>query len=270
MNTIEAVGVVHVEGIKTRIERRKSQVVNVQRSRSFSVVQIDNPTKELDALMLGNSLLGYGGNMSLNNIAIMENLMTMSIMEANYEVPGANNSAEWYDAFVKCLRDLGCFVADNGYTQYSANATRVDAGFVIKDIIKGILDGLATSLPAASVLNGVVGTTIEGLKGDKDSLNLFNSQVKTPKGARLSVIPCEELANGILIASSTSLKEEGNTSNGGVLFVDWQTSAREIYRGKSFITFNPTKYAEIKDDIEGYLGEHRKEVLSKRFSRRKA
>ncbi|XVN17706.1 hypothetical protein QZH46_19610 [Pseudomonas corrugata] len=112
-------------------------------------------------------------------------------------------------------------------------------------------------------------TTIDGLKQDKQTLNLYNSQVKTPEGARLSVIPCEQLANGILIASSASIRQTGTSNNGGVLFVNWQSSAREIFRGKSFVTFNPARYEEFRSDIEQYLGEHRKEVLRKRFNRRK-
>lgn len=128
---------------------------------------------------------------------------------------------------------------------------------------------MKASVPAASVLGAVVNTTIDGLKQDKQTLNLYNSQVKTPEGARLSVIPCEQLANGILIASSASIRQTGTSNNGGVLFVNWQSSAREIFRGKSFVTFNPARYEEFRSDIEQYLGEHRKEVLRKRFNRRK-
>jgi hypothetical protein len=54
-----------------------------------------------------------------------------------------------------------------------------------------------------------------------------------------------------------------------VLFVNWRASAREIFRGKSFVTFNPARYEDYRQEIEEYLGVHRREVLSKRFSRRK-
>lgn len=256
------------ELIQARISRRKALVVTGQRVRR-SVAQQDSPTKELDAIMLGDALVGYGNNMSLNNMAIMENLMTMAIMEANYEVPGGKNTHAWYEAFIRCLHDLGCFVADDGYTRYSESTQRVDMDYVISDIVKGIIDGVKASIPAAAVLGTVANTTIDGLKNDKETINLFNSQVKTADGARLSVIPCEQLANGILIASSASVKQSGSSDNGGVLFVNWQSSAREIFRGKSFVTFNPARYEEFRQDIEEYLGEHRREVLRKRFNRRK-
>ncbi|TWC15774.1 MULTISPECIES: hypothetical protein [unclassified Pseudomonas] len=257
-----------IELIGARINRRKALVSAGRRVRRAAALQ-DSPTKDLDALMLGNALVGYGANMSLTNMAIMENLMTMAIMEANFEVPGGKNTLAWYDAFIRCLHDLGCFVADDGYTRYSESSQRVDMDFVISDIVKGIIDGVKASVPAASVLGTVVNTTIDGLKQDKQTLNLYNSQVKTPEGARLSVIPCEQLANGILIASSASIRQTGTSNNGGVLFVNWQSSAREIFRGKSFVTFNPARYEEFRSDIEEYLGEHRREVLRKRFNRRK-
>lgn len=257
-----------IELIGARINRRKALVSAGRRVRRSAALQ-DSPTQDQDALMLGNALVGYGANMSLTNMAIMENLMTMAIMEANFEVPGGKNTLAWYDAFIRCLHDLGCFVADDGYTRYSERSQRVDMDFVISDIVKGIIDGVKASVPAASVLGAVVNTTIDGLKQDKQTLNLYNSQVKTPEGARLSVIPCEQLANGILIASSASIRQTGTSNNGGVLFVNWQSSAREIFRGKSFVTFNPARYEEFRSDIEQYLGEHRKEVLRKRFNRRK-
>jgi hypothetical protein len=258
-----------IESIAARIARRKASAVAGIRVRRSVVQSQDNPTKELDALMLGDALVGYGNNMSLDNMAIMENLMTMAIMEANYEVPGGKNTREWYEAFVQCLEDLGCFVPDSGYTRYSESSLRVDLDLVIKDIVKGIIDGVKASHPAAAVLGSVVTTTIDGLKQDDKTIELFQKQAKTFDGARLSFIPCEQLANGILIASAASIKQSGSSNNGGVLFVNWRASAREFFRGKSFVTFNPARYEAFRQQIEEYLGEHRKEVLSKRFSRRK-
>ncbi|WP_434560869.1 hypothetical protein [Pseudomonas sp. R1-6] len=260
-----------LELVSARINRRKALVDTGRRTRR-SVMQTvqDNPNREMDALMLGDALLGYGNNMSLNNMAIMENLITMSIMEANYEVPGGKNTHGWYEAFIRCLQDLGCFVADDGYSRYSENSLQVDMDNVISDIVKGVIDGVKASLPAATVLGAVVSTTIDGLKQDKETIDLFNTQVKSADGARLSVLPCEQLPNGILIASSSSIKQTGSSSNGGVLFVNWRASARDIFRGKSFVTFNPERYEALRNDIEGYLGKHRREVLSKRFSRRKS
>lgn len=258
-----------VESITARINRRKASIATLIRVRRSVVQSQDNPTKELDALMLGDALVGYGNNMSLNNMAIMENLMTMAIMEANYEVPGGKNSREWYEAFINCLVDLGCFVPDSGYTRYSENSVQVDLDLVIKDIVKGIIEGVKASFPAATVLGSVVTTTIDGLKQDDKTIKLFQNEAKTFDGARLSFIPCEQLANGILIASAASIKQSGSSNNGGVLFVNWRASAREFFRGKSFVTFNPARYEAIREQIEEYLGDHRKEVLSKRFSRRK-
>lgn len=258
-----------IESIAARIDRRKASGTAPIRVRRSIVQSQDNPTKELDALMLGDALVGYGNNMSLDNMVIMENLITMAIMEANYEVPAGKNTREWYEAFIECLVDLGCFVPDSGYTRYSENSVQVDLDLVIKDIVKGIIDGVKASHPAAAVLSTVMDSTIDGLKQDDDTIDLFQRQAKTVDGARLSFIPCEQLSNGILIASAASIKHSGSSNNGGVLFVNWRASARDFFRGKSFVTFNPARYEAFREQIEEYLGEHRKKVLSKRFSRRK-
>lgn len=258
-----------IELIGARIHRRKA-LASANRRVRRSIVQLqDSPTKAMDALMLGDALVGYGNNMSLNNMAIMENVMTMAIMEANYLVPGGKNTHAWYMEFIQCLQELGCFVADDGYSRYTESSLQVDMDLVISDIVKGVIDGVKASIPAATVLGSVVNTTIDGLKQDKETLDLFGTQANSADGARLSVIPCEQLSNGILIASSSSIRQTGSSSNGGVLFVNWRASAREIFRGKSFVTFNPARYEDFRQEIEEYLGEHRREVLSKRFSRRK-
>jgi len=258
-----------VEFIKTCIDRRKSSVPAGRRVRRSVVQSQVNPTKELDALMLGDALVGYGNNMTLENMTIMENLMSMAILEANASFPDGKNTHEWYEEFIQCLESLGCFVPDSGYTRYSESSVRVDLDLVIKDIVKGIIDGVKAGFPAATVLGAVVDTTIDGLKQDDKTINLFHSQAKTFDGARLSVIPCEQLSNGLLIASAASIKQSGSSNEGGVLFVNWRASAREFFRGKSFLTFNPARYETFRQEIEEYLGQYRKEALSKRFSRRK-
>ncbi len=259
-----------IELLGARIDRRKMQISSGRRMRR-SVAQWvpDNPTKDMDAVMLGDALVGYGNNMSANNMAIMENVMTMAILEANDLVPGGKNTHQWYREFIKCLQELGCFVADDGYSRYSESAMQVDMDNVLSDIVKGVIEGAKASVPAAAVLGTVVNTTIDGLKQDKGTFDLFGTQAKSADGARLSVIPCEQLSNGVLIASSSSIKQTGSSNNGGILFVNWSASAREIFRGKSFVTFNPERYEDFRPEIEEYLGAHRKEVLSKRFSRRK-
>lgn len=258
-----------VETIAARIDRRKTSPPAARRVRRSATQSQDNPSKDMDALMLGDALVGYGNNMSLDNMMIMENLMTMAVMEANFEVPGGENTRAWYEAFILCLQQLGCYVPDSGHTRYSESALRVDLDLVIKDIVKGVIDGVKTSYPAAAVLETVVDTTIDGLKQDEKTIRLFQSQARTLDGARLSVIPCEQLSNGILVASVASIKQSGSSHNGGVLFVNWRASAREFFRGKSFVTFNPAHYETLRQDIEAYLSEHRKEALSRRFSRRK-
>ncbi|MCW8276410.1 hypothetical protein IMF27_12600 [Pseudomonas sp. PCH199] len=239
------------------------------RARSLVSTVTSNPTKELDALVLGNSLIGYGDKISIENMAIIENLITMSKLEANYEVPGNKDPKAWYHVFTECMEALGCFVADNGYSKYSATTLKVQMDNVMVDIIQAAIEAAKAAIPGATVLSAVTNSTLDALKKEPEAINLLNIESKNAEGVRLSTIPCEQMANGIILIAIAAVDHQGESNDGGLLFVDWKTSSLDVFHGKSFITFNPARYAEIKSTVEEYLGPHRKEVLLKRFSRRK-
>ncbi|MGE8068287.1 hypothetical protein [Pseudomonas sp. NPDC089569] len=258
-----------VDFVRGCIQKRRGALAVRPRARSLASTPVSSPSKELDALVLGNSLVGYGDRISIENMAIIENLITMSKMEANYEVPGNKDPKAWYHAFTKCMEDLGCFVADKGFSKYSAASLKVTMDNVMVDIVQAAVEAAKAAVPGATVLSAVTNSTLSALKQEPEAINLLNIESKSAEGVRLSTIPCEQLANGIILIAIAAVDHQGGSNDGGLLFVDWKTSSLDVFHGKSFITFNPARYAEIKWDIEEYLGVHRKEILAKRFSRRK-
>ncbi|VVP95455.1 hypothetical protein PS918_03640 [Pseudomonas fluorescens] len=258
-----------VDFVKSCVRKRKDNLPVTARARSLVSAVESSPTKELDALVLGNSLVGYGNNISLPNMAIIENLITMSKMEASYEVLDKKDPNAWYLEFTKCMEDLGCFVADKGYSKLATSSLKLQMDNVMVDIIQAAVEAAKAAIPGASVLSAVTNSTLDALKKEPEAINLLNAESKSAEGVRLSTIPCEQLANGIILIAVAAIDHRGGSDDGGVLFVDWKTSSLDVFHGKSYITFNPARYAEIKPYIEEYLGKHRKEVLVKRFSRRK-
>ncbi|WP_433767800.1 hypothetical protein [Pseudomonas putida] len=258
-----------VDFVRSRLLKRKAGLSAGRRARSLVSEVATSPTRELDALVLGNSLIGYGDKISLENMAIIENLITMSRMEASYEVPGNSDPKAWYLAFAKCMEDLGCYVADKGYSRQSNASIKVKMDNVMVDVIQAAVDAAKAAIPGAAVLSAITDSTLDALKKEPEAINLLNIESKKAEGVRVSMIPVEQMQNGIIVIAVAAIDHQGGSNDGGVLFVDWKTSSLDVFRGKSFITFSPVRYAEIKTDIEEYLGVHRKEVLVKRFSRRK-
>jgi hypothetical protein len=258
-----------VDFVRSRLQKRKAELPAGRRARSLVSTVTTSPTKELDALVLGNSLIGYGDKISLENMAVIENLITMSRMEASYDVPGSSDPKAWHHAFVNCMADLGCHIADNGYSKYSNSMIKLDLDNVMVDIVQVAVEAAKATVPGASVLSAVTNSTLDALKKEPEAINLLNIESKQAEGVRLSVIPVEQMHNGIIVVAIAAIDHQGESNNGGVLFVDWKTFSLDIFHGKTFVTFNPARYAEIKTDIEEYLGIHRKEALIKRFSRRK-
>ena len=270
MNTMESVVSVEksIALVKARIVKRRSMQPALARVRAFSAEEAVSPTKELDAVVLANTLVGYGDNITLENMAIIENLIKFSKLEASYEVPGDNPQA-WYLAFLQCMDEAGCFVADSGYTAYRKSSRQLTMDNIVTDIVKAGIDAAKAAIPSAAVLGVIADSALDALKKEPQAINLFNREVTGSKGVRLAVMPCDQLANGIIMTSLSSIDSVGGAKETAPVFFNWKTSGRDIFRGSAYITFNPVRYAALKDDLEEYLGEHFKAALSKRFQRRK-
>lgn len=257
--------------VKARIAKRQSlpaELIRSARVRAFGAVDESSPTKALDAVVLANTLVGYGENISLENMVIIENVIKFAKLEANYEVPG-NEPEAWYRAFVKCMEDAGCFIADSGYSVYKKSTMQLTMNNIVVDIVQAGVAAAKAAIPGATVLSAVADSTLDALKKEPEAINLLNREAVQDKGVRLAVLPCDQLKNGIILASLSSIDSIGGNNETSPLFFNWKTTNRSIFRGSAYITFNPLRYAALKDSFEEYLGEHFKAALSKRFQRRK-
>ncbi|MDB5994734.1 MAG: hypothetical protein JWP42_1870 [Pseudomonas sp.] len=255
-----------VDFVKACIKKR--QQVGMIRPRSLTTTITSSPTKELNALVLGDSLIGYGGNISLANMRVVENIILMSKIEAKYQVPDNKDAKGRYIEFVNCMESLGFFVPDSGYSKYRSSSISVTMENVMVDIIKAAVDAAKAAIPGATVLGAIADSTMTALKNEEKAINLLNTESKDAEGVRLTAMPCEQFPNGQIVVALAAVDHRGSSDDGGVLFVDWKTSALDIFQGKAFLTFDPARYAEVKDLVEEYLASHRKTMRSERFSRR--
>jgi hypothetical protein len=252
-----------------RIARRRALMPDVARRQNLAAVEVTSPTKELDAVVLGNTLVGYGDNVSLENMGIIENIINFSKMEATLEVPGDKKPKEWHRAFLECMKDLGCHVPDSGYVEHSRSAVQLTMSNIVTDIIKAGIDAAKAAIPGVTVLGAVADSTLDALKKEPETIKVFNYEVTKTKGVRLAIVPCEQLKNGLVLIMLSSIDSNADKNDGGVLFFDWKTSDLNTFRAASFITFNPLEYSHVKADIEAVLNLHRSTQLVKRFQRRK-
>jgi len=252
-----------------RIARRQSLMPNVARMQKLATVEVSSPTKELDAVVLGNTLVGYRDNVSLENMEIIENIIKFSKMEATLEVPGDKKPKEWHRAFLNCMEDLGCYVPDSGYVEHSRSAVQLTMANIVTDIIKSGIDAAKAAIPGATVLGAVADSTLDALKKEPETIKVFNYEVTKTKGVKLAILPCEQLKNGLVLIMLSSIDSNADKDDGKVVFLDWKTSDLNTFRAASFVTFNPLRYSHVKQEIEAVLGLHQSTQLVKRFQRRK-
>lgn len=197
--------------VKARISKRKSlhpEIVRAARIRAFSPADPSSPTKDLDAVVLANTLIGYGENISLENSAIIENIIKFAKLEASYEVPD-NNPRAWYEEFLTCMDLIGCSIPDSGFTEYEKSTQNLTMDNVIVDIVKTGIAAAKAAIPGATVLSAITESTLGALKEEPEAIELFNREVTKDKGVRLTLMPCDQLANGMIITTLASIDSDG-------------------------------------------------------------
>jgi hypothetical protein len=252
---------------KARLARAKALLVDAPRARSLVDSAASSPTKELDALVLGNSLIGYGDGISLENMMIIENLISFSKLEADHETKNDPNPAAWHRAFINCMLDMGCAVPVHASVEYNKQSGSGTMKNVVTSIVQAGIAAAKAAIPGATVLSAVADSTLSALEKEPETVKLFNYEVVTAKGVKLAILPCEQAKNGLIIISFSSVNHESNKFGGEVMFFDLKVANVDIYQGSNFLTFNPFAYAEVKDDIESVLGLRRRDVRAKRFAR---
>jgi hypothetical protein len=255
--------------IAWRIARRQLIIPNVGRARSLVAPVNTSPTKELDAVILDNALIGYGDNISLENMTIVENIIKFSKMEATLEVPSDKKPEEWHRAFLSCMEDLGCYVASTGVTKGVDGNTSLTMNNIVTDIIKAGVEAAKATVPGATVLSAIADSTLEALKKEPDIIKVFNYEVTKTKGVKLAILPCDQLKNGLIMIMLSSIDSNADKEDTGALFFELKTAKLEVFRAASFITFNPLRYAQVKDEIEHVLNQQQATQLNKRFKRLK-
>ncbi|UWF49989.1 hypothetical protein NYP20_03200 [Pseudomonas sp. N3-W] len=267
---------------KERLARAKAQLAVTPRARVALVSPASvrsanakepattNPTRELDAMVLGNTLVGYGDNISLENMMIIENLIKFSKLEADRETRDNLHPAAWHRAFLVCMEQMGCSVPIQASVEFRKRSASGTMKNVVTAIVKAGVDAAKAAIPGATVLAAVADSTLAALEKEPELIQVFNYEVTKVKGMKLALLPCEQTKNGLIIVSCSSINQDSAVVGGGVLFLDLKITSLDIYQGSNFLAFNPAAYAEVKDDIEYVLGQHRREVLARRFPRRRS
>ncbi|QHF37258.1 hypothetical protein PS893_03116 [Pseudomonas fluorescens] len=263
---------------KARLARSKALLNSVPRAKalmsttsssSLKALGDSSPTRELDALVLGNTLIGYGDNISLENMTIIENLIKFSKLEADRETKESHSPAAWHRAFLQCMEDMGCSVPINASIEYKKRSGSGTMRNVVSTIIQAGVEAVKAAIPGATVLSAVADSTLSALEKEPETIKVFNYEVTKAKGVKLALLPCEQTKSGLVMVSFSSVNHVGDQVGGGVLFLDLKIASLDIYQGSNFLVFNPSAYAEVKDDVEFILAQNRKEVLAKRFVRRR-
>jgi hypothetical protein len=238
-------------------------------SRSAKASDASSPTKELDALVLGNALVGYGDNISLENMTIIENLIKYSKLEADNLTKENQSPSAWHREFLQCMLDMGCSVPIHGSIEYRKRTGAGTMKNVVTSIVKAGVEAAKAAIPGATVLGAIADSTLSALEKEPEVIKVFNYEVTKAKGVKLALLPCEQTKNGLVVVSFSSVNHDSGVVGGSVLFLDLKITNIDIYQGSNFLVFNPSAYAEVKEDVEYILAQHRKEVLAKRFPRRR-
>lgn len=236
-------------------------------ARGFSSEQVIG-SDELNAAILGTSIVGFGDGVSKGNMRIFKNCHKFAVHKSEREFPEIGQGKQRYKQYLKSMEATGWTAYHSAYTNYAKESIRVTMDNIVVDILDTALSAVVKKIPGAAALTAIANTTLTSLKEDSAALRLFESSSKKPEGVKLTVVPCGQTAHGDIMISLASVDILGRQPKGGLLFVDWEVSQQNAFNGEGFMVYEPEEYDEIKDLVMEYLDMFKREMLEKEFGKR--
>lgn len=205
-------------------------------SRSAAVVQLPIDRDELNAAIMGSGIVGFLEGMSRRNKRIVKNTYAYADIASRLLFPNKVDKVARYEAFKKLMFAMGWTEYHSAFTHYRSTTSKLTMDNVALDIVYSAVGGVAG--PAGSALKVVAEKTIEALKKQPDAVKLFERHAIEASGANFGVSVCKQDDEAEVTMAVGTVRYDTSANNTKVIFVEWNSSDVEIYRGKALFTIH--------------------------------
>ncbi|WP_213941021.1 hypothetical protein [Pseudomonas sp. dw_612] len=232
------------------------QVFIAPRGASVNTVQlntdVESPTR---ASIVGDAILAFVSGMSPQNQADIQHAYLFASLVANKKYPRDEQSKEWYQQFLQVMQDCGWNILSKYYDSVSASAKSFKVDQLALKILGSAVAAAAVPGPTSALMLKVAGDALAALQTSEQPLQVFDRNTKESGTGGVGVASCLETAQGEVIMAMGVVRFIKRANQTKVLFVDWDASSVDLYRGECQMVMVPSITARTRNTVLTKLGD---------------
>ncbi|AXJ03045.1 hypothetical protein CFN16_02520 [Pseudomonas fluorescens] len=234
-------------------------IINSRSASGLMAFDIEPPSR---ASVVGDAILSFVSGMSDQNRADVLNTYLFASLAANKKYPADHQGKEWYQIFLTVMQDAGWTIKSRYYDSTSASGKSFTMDQLALKILSSAVAAAAVPGPTSALLLKVAGDAMASLQSSDKPLKVFDQNIKDKGTGGFAVGSCLEIDGQEVILTLGSVRFINHTNQTKVLFVNWDSSSVDLYRGESHMTMVPSIIERTRAIIAGKLGDRAVKQIS--------
>ncbi|SDA93062.1 hypothetical protein SAMN03159443_04941 [Pseudomonas sp. NFACC15-1] len=215
----------------------------------------DSPEKPDRASIVGDGILAFVSGMSEQNQADIQHSYLFASLVANKRYPRDEQGKEWYQLFLQVMQDCGWTILQKYYDAVAASGKSFKMDQLVLKILGSAVTAAAVPGPSSLLMLKVASDAIAALQSRDRPLRVFDQNIQESGTGGFGVAACHETPQGEVIMALGAVRFIKRTNQTQVLFVNWDSSSVDLYRGESHMTMVPSVINRTRATIIEKLGD---------------
>jgi len=251
-----------------RLERLNSydispdDVIVSPRIARYKTAGFDNEIEKPDrASIVGDAIMSFVSGMTAQNQADIQHSYLFASLVASKKYPRDDEGEEWYKTFLDVMQSCGWTILRHYHDKVAASGKSFKMDQLVLKILGSAVAAAAVPGPTSLLMLKVAGDAIAALQTNDKSLRLFDQNIQESGTGGFGVASCHETPHGEILMALGAVRFLKRTNQTKVLFVDWDSSSVDLYRGECHMTMVPTIINATREMIVAKLGERAKQKI---------
>lgn len=207
------------------------------------------------ASIVGDGILAFVSGMSEQNQADIQHSYLFASLVANKQYPRDEQGKEWYQLFLQVMQDCGWTILQKYYDSVAASGKSFKMDQLVLKILGSAVAAAAVPGPTSLLMLKVAGDAIAALQANDRPLQVFDQNIKESGTGGFGVAACHETQQGEVILALGAVRFIKRTNQTKVLFVNWDSSSVDLYRGECHMTMVPAIISRTRATVIAKLGD---------------
>lgn len=215
---------------------------------------------ERRAVVAGNNINSYEGELSLANERDLNNMGRYAVAYANSKAGQETDTRNWYRHYSEMMTTLGLGLQSFGFKELGTSDSSIKMDAVALQLLGGAALGAGK---AGQIMLQTMRDAVASLKDDPKPLGIFEKYSSNTVGANFQMMPVAEKTNGSCVVLLACTYFKSSINKGKVLFVSWNKSKIEIYGSAQRLLFIREDYDdELRQEVSRWLKKNAKNQFS--------